>query len=133
MKTSRPDVVIFNYHSQHPDSLIACSTIKLSSPNSAIIAIVSPGPALKAVRELARQTECIDIIIEKPLSDERFYMAVEDLLKVRLAKRELETRADKLSQLVPEGALSTLDNDSNDEAELFEAESFLLISVALHN
>ena len=121
LQTTKPDVVIFNYHSQYPDSLIACSTIKLISPHSAIIAIVSPGPALKAVRELAKQAECIDIIIEKPLSDERFYMAVEDLLKVKLVTRELENRADKLAQLVPEGALTALDNEFDSEAELFEA------------
>lgn len=121
LQLTKPDVVIFNYHSHHPDSLIACSSIKLISPHSAIIVIASPGPALKAVRELAKQAECIDVIIEKPLSDERFYMAVEDLLKVRLATRELEVRADKLSRLVPEGALSTLDSEFDEEAELFEA------------
>lgn len=117
----KPDVVIFNYHSQYPDSLIACSTIRLICPNSAIVSIASPGPALKAVRELAKQADCIDLIIEKPLSDERFYLAIEDLLKVKAATRELEARADKLSKLIPEAALSALENDFDTDAELFEA------------
>jgi class 3 adenylate cyclase len=121
LQIAKPDVVIFNYHSQYPESLIACSSIKLLSPNSAIIAIVSPGPALKAVRALAKEADCIDIIIEKPLSDERFYMAVEDLLKVKSATRELETRADKLSRLVPEGALTALESEFESDAEMFES------------
>lgn len=121
LQGAKPDVVIFNYHSQYPDSLIACSTVRLICPNSAIVSIVSPGPALKAVRKLAKQANCIDLIIEKPLSDERFYLAIEDLLKVKAATRELETRADKLSKLIPEAALSALENDFDTDAELFEA------------
>ena len=73
------------------------------------------------MRELAKQAECIDLIIEKPLSDERFYLAVEDLLKVKAAARELETRANKLSKLIPEAALAALDKDVDTDAELFEA------------
>ena len=41
----RPDVAIFNYHFDEFDSLILCSTLKQMSPQSLIIAIVSPGPA----------------------------------------------------------------------------------------
>ena len=120
VQASKPDIVIFNYHSEFANSLIICTTIRLIYPESAIIAIVSRGPALKAARALAKQANCIDVIIEKPLSDERFYMAVQDLLKLKSATREIQSRTEKLSQLVPEGALNALDNDSN-EAKLFEA------------
>lgn len=120
LQTTQPDVVIFNYHSEFADSLIICNTIKLICPESAIIAIVSRGPALKAARALTKQSSSIDVIIEKPLSDERFYTVVEDLLKLKSAAREIQSRAEKLSQLIPEAALNALDDDNN-EAKLFEA------------
>lgn len=113
-----PDAVVFNYHTDQPDSLVVCSTIKLMAPNAAVIAIVSPGPALKVVRTWATQTRSIDVIIEKPLSDDRFFMALQDLLKARQSTRLLEQRAERLSNLVPEGAAEA---DAAGEAEMFEA------------
>lgn len=121
LKSNQPDLVIFNYHSEHPNSLIACSTIKLLSPASSLVIIASPGPALKAVRALAKEIDGIDAIVEKPLSDERFHNSIKELLHSRSTARELENRADKLSRLVPEGALSALESDFQYEAELFEA------------
>lgn len=117
----RPEVVIFNYHSDRPHSLQACSTIKSLVPNSTLIAIVSPGPALKTVRTWSRENHCIDVIIEKPLSDERFFMTVKDLLKVKKTSRDLEVKAERLANLVPEGALSAMERNFHNEAELFEA------------
>lgn len=117
----QPDVIVFNYHFEHPDSLVVCSTIKLMAPQASIIAIVSPGPALKAVRSWAKQTSSIDMIIEKPLSDDRFFMALQDLLRVKESTRALEERAKRLSSLVPEGALSAAEADWTGEAEMFEA------------
>ncbi len=116
-----PDAVIFNYHSDRPDSLAACGTIRLMAPKAAVIVIVSPGPALKHVRAWARQTQTIDVIIEKPLSDERFYMALQDLLKARHAANEMEARAQQLANLVPEGAVSVAHGNFRAEAEIFEA------------
>jgi class 3 adenylate cyclase len=117
----KPEVVIFNYHSDRSESLLACSAIKSLAPQAALIAIVSPGPALKAVRAWSRDNNCIDAIIEKPLSDERFFMTVQDLLKVKKASRDLEARAERLANLVPEGALSAMERNFHNEAELFEA------------
>ena len=37
LETNPPDVVIFNYHSDQPDSLIVCSTIKFMVPTAATI------------------------------------------------------------------------------------------------
>ena len=117
----RPDVVIFNYHFDEFDSLILCSALKQMSPQSLIIAIVSPGPAFKTVDLWAKQTKSIDLIVEKPLSDERFFMTLKDLLKVKNSSRALETKAQLLVNLVPEAALSALETNFNNEAKMFEA------------
>lgn len=119
--TCEPDVVIVNYHSDQPDNLMVCSTIKLLAPLAATVVIASPGPALKAVRFWAKQTSSIDVIIEKPLSDERFFTAVMDLLRVKAATRETDARVARLTSLVPEGALAVIDNDFDDEAEILDA------------
>ena len=117
----RPDVVIFNYHFDEFDSLILCSTLKQMSPQSLIVAIVSPGPAFKTVDLWAKQTKSIDLIVEKPLSDERFFTALKDLLKVKNSSRALETKAQLLVNLVPEAALSAIEPNFNNEAKMFEA------------
>ena len=116
-----PDVVIFNYQSDQPDSLIACSTVKLMVPQAATIVIVSPGPALKAVRAWAKRSQSIDVVIEKPLSDERFFMTLKEMLRVKASSREVTDRAERLAKLVPEGALPLLEHGANSEAEMFEA------------
>ncbi|MCY7370388.1 MAG: adenylate/guanylate cyclase domain-containing response regulator [Polaromonas sp.] len=121
LESAQPDVVIFNYHSDKPDSLSACTTVKLMRPQAAIVAIVSPGPALKAVRTWSLQTRGIDVVIEKPLSDERFFITLQDLLQVKVSMRELQSKSQQLSNLVPEGALSAIESSDNAESELFEA------------
>ncbi len=121
LESAHPDVVIFNYQSDKPDSLSALTTVKQLSPQAATIAIVSPGPALKAVRAWSQQTLGIDMVIEKPLSDERFFMTLRDLLQVKTALRELQSKTQRLSNLVPEGALSTIERSVDAESELFEA------------
>ena len=117
----QPDLVIVNYHSNKPDSLLVCSTVRLMAPRSVIVAIVSPGPALKAVRSWSGQTSCIDVIIEKPLSEERFFLKLDELLKSRKHAHELEARAERLASLVPEAALSAMKSGFNSEGEMFEA------------
>lgn len=117
----RPDIVIFNYHYDEFDSLILCSTLKQMSPQSLIIAIVSPGPAFKTVDLWAKQTKSIDLIVEKPLSDERFFMTLKDLLKVKNSSRALETKAQLLVNLIPEAALSAIEPNFNNEAKMFQA------------
>ena len=121
LESARPDLVIFNYRSDLPDSLSACTIVKLMAPQTAIIAIVSPGPALKTVRNWSQQTQCIDVLIEKPLSDERFFMALRDLLQVKVSLRDLQSKTERLSRLVPEGAMSAVESGVDSEAELFEA------------
>lgn len=121
LQTSQPDVVVFNYHSDQPDSLIVCGTLKALVPRAAMIVIVSPGPALKVVREWAKQTRSIDVVIEKPLSDERFFMTLEEIFRVKVATREMEERAERLAKLVPEDALPAIERGGGIEAEMFEA------------
>jgi adenylate cyclase len=121
LKSAEPDVVIFNYQSVDPDSLDACTIIKLMRPQAVTIAIVSPGPALKAVRSWSQKTGSIDMVIEKPLSDERFFMTLRDLLQMKTSLRELQLKTQRLSNLVSEGALSAIESGNEAEAELFEA------------
>lgn len=121
LESSQPDVVVFNYHSDRPDSLIVCSTLKALIPLAATVVIVSPGPALKLVRAWAKQTRSIDVVIEKPLSDERFFMALEEILRLKAATREMSARSERLANLVPEGALPVIEHGGNNEAEMFEA------------
>ena len=121
LQTSQPDVVIFNYHADRPDSLIVCSTLKVMAPQATTIVIVSPGPALKVVRGWAKQTQSIDVVIEKPLSDERFFMTLEEILRVKAAAREMTSRVERLANLVPEGALPVVEYGRHSEAEMFEA------------
>lgn len=121
LESAQPDVVIFNYQSDKPDSLSSLTTIKLLNPQAAIIAIVSPGPALKAVRSWSQQTRGIDIVIEKPLSEDRFFTTLNELLQDKLSLRELQSKTQRLSNLVPEGALSAIESSVDKEAELFEA------------
>ena len=121
LESVKPDIVVVNYHSDQPDNLMVCSTIKLIAPLAATVVITSPGPALKAVRHWAQQTSSIDVIIEKPLSDEQFFITVTELLRVKTATREANARVARLANLVPDGALSVMDEGFNDEAEIFEA------------
>ena len=121
LETHQPDVVVINYHSDRPDSLIVCSTLKSMVPRVATIVIVSPGPALKTVRAWAKQTQGIDVVIEKPLSDERFFITLEEILRVKAASREMTARVERLANLVPEGALSVIEHGGHVEAEMFEA------------
>lgn len=121
LEASQPDVVVFNYHSDRPDSLIVCNSLKSMVPWVATIVIVSPGPALKVVRAWAKQTQSIDVVIEKPLSDERFFMTLEEILRVKAATREMTARVERLAKLVPEGALPVIEHGGNSEAEMFEA------------
>jgi AmiR/NasT family two-component response regulator len=120
LESVKPDIVVVNYHSDQPDNLMVCSTIKLIAPLAATVVITSPGPALKAVRHWAQQSSSIDVIIEKPLSDEQFFITVTELLRVRTATREANARVARLANLVPDGALSVMDEGFNDEAEIFE-------------
>ena len=121
LESAQPDVVIFNYQSDQPDSLSALATVKRLRPQAATIAIVSPGPALKAVRMWSQETQGIDMVVEKPLSDERFFMTLRDLLQVKITLRELQSRTQRLSNLIPEGALSAIESNVDADAELFEA------------
>lgn len=118
---AKPDLVIFNYHFNQPDSLLNCSNIKDLLPHAAVMAIVSAGPAIKSANAWAKQSNSIDVVIQKPLSDERFFSALEALIKHSYASRYLENRAARLANLLPEGALASIDTSQTAEAEMFES------------
>ena len=118
---SRPDIVVFNYHFDEFDSLGLCSTLKRISPQSIVVAIVSPGPALKTVESWSKQTKSIDLIVEKPLSDERFFLKLEDLLRAKISSKASEKNVQLLGNLVPEAAIAAITNNDDNEAKMFEA------------
>lgn len=118
---SRPDIVVFNYHFDEFDSLNICNTLKQVSPQSIIVAIVSPGPALKTVELWSKQNNCIDFILEKPLSDERFFLKLEELLRARIIKNASEKNVRLLTNLVPEVAIVAAAENDGSEAKMFEA------------
>ena len=121
LDAANPHIVIFNYRADQPDSVVACSMIRMLAPQAAIAAIASAGPALKAVQAWARQTGCIDVFFEKPLSYDRFFATLGGLADSRVSARALASKAKLLSTLVPEGALSAAAGRFRSEAEMFEA------------
>ena len=119
MAKLEPDVVVFNYHFHQPDDLLSCCAAKLASPFAAVMAIVSAGPAIKAVRNWSRETGCIDALIEKPVSDERFFAALAELIKATASSKELDAKSARLASLLPEGAVVAASR-KHDVAEMFE-------------
>lgn len=116
-----PDVVIINHRYEEADGLNACSTVKALAPQCGTVVVVAPGPALLAVQSWASQSRCVDAIAEKPFFDERFYLMLSDQLAVRASARQVHSRADRLANLVPAGALSAGGDATDPQAELFDA------------
>lgn len=117
------DLVIFNYHFHDTSALLNCNAIKSILPKTALVVIASTGPAIKHVRDWAEKTGVIDVVVEKPLSDERFFLMIADLIKTHHTAATLQKRADRLANIVPEAALNAVDSDSKvlNEAEMNEA------------
>lgn len=116
-----PDVVIFNHHYENQNDLAVCAAIKQLAPSVPVVAIASSGPAVKLVSARARETRQIDVVIEKPLSDERFFMVVGDLAAARQSVRQQQFHLARLSNLVPAAALEAMKQHPSGEAEMFEA------------
>lgn len=115
------DVVIVNHRYQEEGVLAACGIARRVVPDCATLVVAAPGPALAAVRAWARQTRSIDVIVEKPFFDERFYLVLTELLAGRAAARQARSRADRLANLVPAGALVSVGEAIDSQAELFDA------------
>jgi class 3 adenylate cyclase len=115
------DVVIVNHRFEQDAALAACNMVKRMAPECATLVAASPGPALKVVREFGRQSGNVDAIVEKPFVGESFYLLLQELLGVKATERQLRGQADRLSRLVPAGALSSLAAAGEPQAELFDA------------
>ncbi|MDP2034730.1 MAG: adenylate/guanylate cyclase domain-containing protein [Polaromonas sp.] len=115
-----PDLVIFNYHFDRPESLESCGLIRLIAPHTAILAIASAGPAIRRVRNWSRDTGALDGILEKPFLTQRFRAALNDLVQGKQLSRAMEIKAARLENLLPEEALSAMDRHPAGEVELFE-------------
>lgn len=116
-----PDVVIFNYHYDNQQGLDACAEVRRIAPAVPVVAIASAGPAMRLVSAWARETRQIDVVIEKPLSDERFFVVISDLAAARQSVRQQQAHLARLSNLVPEAALEAISQKQPGEAEMFEA------------
>jgi adenylate cyclase len=115
------DVVIVNHRYQEEQALAACNLVRSLAAECGTLVMTAPGPALVAVRAWARQFRSIDVIVEKPLHDDRFDRILTELLAVKAAARQVRSRAARLANLVPEGALATAGDTDDPQAELFEA------------
>lgn len=116
-----PDVIIFNYHYQHPVGLEVCGVAKRLAPEVPIVAVVSAGPAMRRVRDWAKETRNIEVVVEKPLSDERFFLLVSDLAAARHAARAQQARFERLATIVPADALKALERSPDKQTDMFEA------------
>lgn len=121
LRDLEPDVVIVNYHYENEQTLVFCSAVKRLDPTLPVVALVSAGPALKRIGSWARETKAIDVVIEKPLSDERFFIVVGDLVAARQSVRQQKAHLARLSNLVPEAALEAIHKQQPGDAEMFDA------------
>lgn len=115
------DVMIVNHRYGQDGALAACNIARRVAPECATVVATAPGPALQAVRAWARQSLSIDVIVEKPFFDERFYLALTELLALQASARSSRGRAARLANLVPAGALQAAVEPSAPGGELFEA------------
>lgn len=115
------DVLVLNYHSQNPASIEECVELKAQQPDAALIAVVSAGPGMSHVRAWNRTRKLIDAIIEKPLSDDRFFSVLDDLATARRAARQQQHLLEQLARLVPEPALNAIRHDPDQPARILEA------------
>ena len=124
LKSATPDVLVFNYHFHLPESLGICAVARQLAPHAALLAIASVGPAAKSLRNWDRQTGLLDALIEKPFPKERFTAILGDLVDTQRATRATRTKVRRLTNLLPEDAVSVADrSDAGEtgEVEMFEA------------
>lgn len=115
------DVVIVNHRYQEDAALAACAIVKAMAPECATLVCASPGPSLQSVRAWARQSGQVDVVVEKPFVDESFYLLLAELLGSQATGRQLRGRAGRLERLVPAGAMLSLGEPENLQAEMFDA------------
>jgi class 3 adenylate cyclase len=115
-----PDVIVFGYHFDRPDELLACEIAKAAAPGARVLALATIGPAVRFLRQWRNENGGIDAIVERPLTEGQLGLAVRDLARAVQLERELQQRTRKLAALVPEGALGWVDA-SDVEGEVFEA------------
>lgn len=116
----QPDVVVFGYHFDRPDELLSCEVAKAAAPSARIVALATVGPAVRFLRQWSGQNACIDIVLERPLTEGHLGGTVRELAKAAQVERQLRVRTRRLASLVPEGAMGSIDA-TGDEGELFDA------------
>lgn len=117
-----PDVIVFNYHFHLPATLENCGAVKRLAPHASVLAIASIGPAAKAMRQWDKQTGVLDALIEKPFPKEKFFAILGDLVNTQRTINATKSKVRRLTNLLPEGAVSV--TDRTDAAEVGEVEMF---------
>ena len=115
------DVVVVNHRYQQEGALAACNIARRMAPECATVVVTAPGPPMQAVRAWSRQSLSVDAIVEKPFVDERFYLLLSELLAVKASARQSRSRAERLANLVPAGALGAGGELADPQGELFDA------------
>ncbi len=120
LEAQSPLVAILNFHFHHQTSLEACRLLKDFSKEIAVVVIASTGPSTRLVREFAKQSQAVDAVIEKPLSDERFFLVLRELAAARQTTKALRADHDRIEKLLPAGAIAAISGQAP-TAEMFEA------------
>lgn len=120
LEARAPLVAILNFHYHHQAGLEACRILKSFSQEIAVVVIAATGPSTRLVREFARASQAVDVVIEKPLSDERFFLVLRELAAARQTTKALRADHDRIEKLLPAGAIAALSGQAP-TAEMFEA------------
>lgn len=118
----QPDIILFDFHSDRPDDLMACSPAQLAAPAAAMVALASVGPAARHVRSWNEANgRCLHRVLEKPLTRGALVTALRDLMAARRAAQALDERTHQLTSLIPQGAVSALEEAVAGQGQLLEA------------
>ena len=95
------DVLVIDYHLERPDDLAICEAAKAVDAGMPVIAITSPGLAMRSLTEWNASRHCIDHVVRKPLLGDTLLRSLEALA----GEREARDRAGRYAGLISEDAL----------------------------
>jgi class 3 adenylate cyclase len=82
----RPDVLVFNFHYGRHATLETFIRLRETNRPLATMALAAPGAAIRDLRDWIARTGAIDTVVEKPLTDESFDAALDEMKRL-LAQR----------------------------------------------
>ncbi len=102
----RFDAVVLDYHFERPTELQACELVKSLDSSLPVLALTSPGFAMRNLEAWNRDRRCVDHVIRKPLVGEAFFKALEALA----GERRADARAGRYAGLIAEEAMQWADS-----------------------